>query len=159
MPFSCTECGWSTNAPSRQEGGGIFGFFFVFRGVGVPIEYTYHVPWIWVNLIVSFEFWLFFSFWKFIDPAPPLGRGGIFGFFFICRWVGVPIEYSYHVPWIWVNLIVSFEFGHFSDFENSPPPWRWGVGSEKKIRGAGGPREYIKKVWSQSIDIFPPNFN
>ena len=56
-------------------------------------------------------------------------------------------------------MIVSFEFGHFSDFENSPPLEVEGGGSEKKIRGAGGPREYIKKVWSQSIDIFPPNFN
>ena len=70
-------------------------------------------------------------------------KGWDFWIFFVCRGVGVPIEYAYHVPWIWVNLIVLFESGHFSDFENSPPPWSWGGGAEKN-RGAGGPREYMK---------------
>ena len=102
-------------------------------------------------------FWILviFQFLKIHRSSPPPRKGWDFWIFFICRWVGVPIEYSYHVPWIWVNLIVSFEFGHFSDFENSPPPWSWRGGSEKKIRGAGGPREYIKKYCPNQL-IFSP---
>ena len=38
LPFSCTECGWRTNAPSPQEGGDFLDFFLFLDGWGYQLS-------------------------------------------------------------------------------------------------------------------------